>query len=364
MAGDLTNHRAAPVAFGLRAVPQLFGLLQQRDAAVRLRVLDSLCELIRDPERLYQTVHGDFLWQLEVLLKDEDAAVRAKTCELLHLVTNHATGRQALLASPLLPAVTRLMDDPSPSCRRNVHRVLNGLALLPSGADALLTLVPVLILKLRQDEEEEEVQVFLLSTLCCCSRLDALPALTSHGISLLSHKLSHPSPNIRREAAATMMVLRYRCVHCVFCCQQFIYGLRWLCVAGLSVPVDGKREVCEQNVLPVLLGLLQDDDVEVRANAAGVIMNAAVITTGKQLCLHLDVIPVLLNLLSEDGDREGTKALQLYCLRALAALAEAPDGRSQLMNELPLLERRCEAAGDQDISRAAQTVIRVITWVP
>lgn len=36
---------------------------------------------------------ADFLWQLEALLKDEDAAVRAKTCELLHLVSNHAAGR-------------------------------------------------------------------------------------------------------------------------------------------------------------------------------------------------------------------------------------------------------------------------------
>lgn len=141
------------------------------------------------------------------------------------------------------------MDDPSPSCRRNVHRVLNGLALLPSGsvlifhrpagqasaqqlisrfspvgADALLPLVPVLILKLRQEIEEEEVQVFLLSTLSCCSRLDALPALTSHGISLLSHKISHPSPNIRREAAAAMMVLRFKCswFDCICCCQHFI----------------------------------------------------------------------------------------------------------------------------------------------
>lgn len=77
----------------------------------------------------------------------------------------------------------------------------------PTGAHALLTLVPKLMLKL-QEEEEEEVQVLLLSTLSSCSRLDAVPALASDGVSLLGHKLSHRSPNVRREAAAAMMALR------------------------------------------------------------------------------------------------------------------------------------------------------------
>lgn len=79
----------------------------------------------------------------------------------------------------------------------------------PAGAHALLTLVPKLMLKLQEEEEEEEeVQVLLLSTLSSCSRLDAVPALASDGVSLLGHKLSHRSPNVRREAAAAMMALR------------------------------------------------------------------------------------------------------------------------------------------------------------
>lgn len=84
----------------------------------------------------------------------------------------------------------------------------------PAGAEALLSLVPKLMLKLREEQdeeekdEEEEVQVLLLSTLSRCSSLDALPVLASDGVSLLGHKLSHRSPNVRREAAAAMMALR------------------------------------------------------------------------------------------------------------------------------------------------------------
>ncbi|KAM4576376.1 radial spoke head 14 homolog [Odontesthes bonariensis] len=340
MAAALIDPTRAPVAFGRRAVPQLFEELQRPEAERRLPALASLCDLMHEPERLYQTVNGGFLEQLRVLLKDEDPSVRGKTCELLQLLTGHSLGRLALLASGLLPPLSELLDDSSPYCRRNVHRVLNRLARLPAGAEALLTLVPKLMLKLRHQDEEEEVQVLLLSTLCCCSRLNALPALASDGVVLVGKKLCHRSLNIRREAAAAMM--------------------------ALSVPLDGKQQLCEQRVLPVLVALLQDEDVEVQANAAGVIMNTAIITTGKLQCLDLKVIPVLLELLSEmqEEEQRGRKALVLYSLRALTAVAEAPEGRRLLLEQLPLLVRRSEAEQDPDIRRAAQTAIKVVTWTP
>ncbi|XP_017288615.1 radial spoke head 14 homolog [Kryptolebias marmoratus] len=340
MAGSVTLPGRAAVAFGRWSVPLLFGQLDRKEGCL-VPVLASLCDLIHDPEKLYQTVTGGFVEQLKVCLEDEDPAVRRKTCELLQLLTGHSTGRQALLSSSLLPPLSEMLDDSSSSCRRNVHLVLNGIAQLPAGAHALLPLVPKLMLKLSQEEEEEEVEVLLLSTLSCCSRVDALPALASDGVPLLGRKLSHSSPSVRREAAAAMM--------------------------ALSVPVDGKQQVCEEQILPVLVDLLQDDDLEVRTNAAGVVMNAAIITAGKSLSLELNVLPVLLDLLSErpeeEEERRRRKALVLYCLRALTSLAEAPKGRRLLREQLPLLERRTEDR-DQDILRAAQTAIRVVTWTP
>lgn len=91
-------------------------------------------------------------------------------------------------------------------------------------------------------------------------------------------------------------------------------------------------------------------------------------------CLDLDVVPVLLDLVSssEEEDEEEDmekrrrrKALVMYCLRALTTLAEAPRGRHLLMEQLPLLEKWSEVAEkDEDIRRAAQTAVRVITWAP
>ncbi|XP_077377939.1 radial spoke head 14 homolog [Festucalex cinctus] len=345
MTGVHLDPTRAPVAFGRLAIPELFAQLEEPDAARRLRALASLCDLTHDPERLYQVVSEGFLDQLEVLLKDEDAAVRTRTCELLHLITSHNIARQALLASPLLARLSQLLDDPSPLCRTRAHRVMNSLALLPAGAKALQALVPKLMLKLEdeQEEKEEEVQALLLSTLSCCSRLDAGPALSHRGVILIGRKLSHACSNIRREAAGAMM--------------------------ALSVPVEGKRQVCEAAVLPVLADLLRDQDVDVQANAAGAIMNTVVITTGKHQCLELDVLPVLLQLLSERKqdveEEQRRKALVLYSLRALTSLAEAPEGRRRLLLQLPLLVRRSEPPEDDaDIRRAARTAVNVVTWTP
>ncbi|XP_061673679.1 radial spoke head 14 homolog isoform X3 [Syngnathoides biaculeatus] len=321
MTGVHIDPSRAPVAFGRLAIPELFAQLVEPDAARRLRALASLCDLTHDPERLYQVVTEGFLDQLEVLLKDGDPAVRTRTCELLHLITSHNIAR------------TR------------AHRVINSLALLPAGANALQNLVPKLMLKLQEEKEEkeEEVQALLLSTLSCCSRLDAGPALSHRGVTLIGRKLSHACSNIRREAAGAMM--------------------------ALSVPVEGKRQVCEAAVLPILADLLQDQDVDVQANAAGAIMNTVVITTGKHQCLELDVLPVLLQLLSERKqdmeEEQRRKALVLYSLRALTSLAEAPDGRQRLLLQLPLLVGRSEPPEeDADIRRAARTAVNVVTWTP
>lgn len=90
---------------------------------------------------------------------------------------------------------------------RTVQGLIVGFPRRHAGAEALLSLVPKLMLKLTK-EEDEEVQLLLLSTLTHCSRLDALPGLASDGVSLLGRKLSHRSSIIRRDAAAAMMALR------------------------------------------------------------------------------------------------------------------------------------------------------------
>lgn len=48
-----------------------------------------------------------------------------------------------------------------------------------------------------------------------------------------------------------------------------------------SVPLEGKNQVWQYGVIPILVELLSDPDEEVQANAAGALMHATVTTEGK-----------------------------------------------------------------------------------
>lgn len=286
-----------------------------------------------------------------------------------------------------------------------------------AGAQEILQLVPKMMQKLQKGEEEEEVQVLLLFTLTSCSRLDPGPALANDGISLLRDKLTHSSTSVRREAAAAMMALWSVTIPYFFVsvpCPR-LFSERPLSV-HVSVCEDGKHQVCKGAVLPVVSRLLWDEDVDVRVNAAGVIMYAVITTTGtnahfrqsvkwtlksnsehvqhifppnkkkvaqilerdsqpvpaligKQQCLDLDLVPVLLDLVSQQNQEEDEgklkrwKTLVVYCLQALASLAEAPDGRRILLEQLPRLVETSQAE-DKDIRQAAQTTVKVVSWMP
>ncbi|XP_023813851.1 radial spoke head 14 homolog isoform X2 [Oryzias latipes] len=242
----------APVAFGRWAVPLLAEQLRLPGRDVRLRALAALIDVLRQPLRGPEALTEGFLQQLKVLLEDEDPCVRAKVCQLLHVLAAHTCGRQALLAASFLPPLSQLLEDPP--CRRTVFLLLSRLSLHSSGRVSLLTLLPKLMKKLQEEEEEEEdeVQVLFLSLLRCCFQADPEAALRSDAVALLAPKLSNGALNICKAAAAAMM--------------------------ALSVPMGGKVEVCDQKVLPAVAALLQEEDEEAQLNATGVIMFAAVTT--------------------------------------------------------------------------------------
>lgn len=79
---------------------------------------------------------------------------------------------------------------------------------------------------------------------------------------------------------------------------------------------------------------------------------------------------MLLDLVSQRNQEEEEeeklkrrKALVVYCLQALTSLAEAPDGRLILLEQLPRLVETSQTE-DQEIRQAAQTAIKVVSWTP
>ncbi|XP_041079479.1 radial spoke head 14 homolog [Polyodon spathula] len=322
----------APVAFGRRALPKLNEELQSPELLTRQRALMSLCDLVHDPEIALEAMRIGCLDSLKLLLRDVDSTVRMKTTEVFYRLATHNAGRVAFLKSDVILPLAQLFDDPVDICRRNMHMAIEMMSEFPGGAVGLVEagLIPRLVFKLTS--ELEEIQELILDTLHFCLCVDTSEALATETVSVLKEKLSHCSGRICSKAARALM--------------------------DISVPLEGKLKLCEEEVIPILVNLLGDPSPEVAASAAGALMSATVTTAGKYAALSADALPPLLGLV-----RSPQMSVCLNAVKAITVLAEAPEGRKELLKHLDLLE---DLRGhDSEITRrAAETAMRVITWKP
>ncbi|KAM4051517.1 radial spoke head 14 homolog [Anomaloglossus baeobatrachus] len=322
----------AAVAFGERALPKLNEELRDPALLTRQRALMAVCDLLHDPENVYQAVRLGFMESLKDLLYDQDCTVRQKTTEIFYIMAGYNIGRDGILKSDIIVAISHLLDDPVDICRRNMHQMYEMLSELPAGAAALVAagLVSQLVRKL--ESELDEIQEVILETLHFCLQADASQALGAGAVMVLKEKLSHPLVSIRRKAACALM--------------------------EICVPLEGKESVCKAEVIPLLVHLLDDSDTEVRANVAGALMYITITTQGKYAALHCGVIPKLLALVKADDSK-----VRLNCLKALTTLSETPEGRKILLQDVSLIQS-CTQDSSEAVSRAASIAVRVIQWKP
>ncbi|XP_028909718.1 radial spoke head 14 homolog isoform X1 [Ornithorhynchus anatinus] len=261
-----------------------------------------------------------------------DSTVRHKTTEVLFIMSNYNVGRDGILENGVIPVLAQLIDDPLNISRRNLHNIFWMVAQLPAGAEGIVEnrLIPALVKKLRM--EMEEIQELILETLYSCLQVNAFEALESGAVLILRDVLYSNSETIRSRAARAMM--------------------------AISVPLEGKKQVCNNNVIPVLVHLLKDQNAEVQANAAGALMNATVTTEGKYAALTAGAIFHLLELVNKNSSK-----VRLNSIKALTMLAEAPEGRKKLLEQLKTLQER-EMDPNEAVRRAARIAVKVIQWRP
>ncbi|XP_075754116.1 radial spoke head 14 homolog isoform X1 [Pelodiscus sinensis] len=343
----------APIAFGERALPKLNEELQSPELLTRQRALMALCDLVHDPENVYQAVQLGFLDNLKNLLLDQDSTVRQKTTEVLYVMATHTVGRNGFIENGVIPALSQLLNDPEDICRRNMHRAFKMMSELPtglgrkrqwgkwkkmsdnshnSGAFDIVGngLVSSLVLKLKT--EVDEIQELILDTLAGCLCVEAFEALASGAVPILKEKLTHQSEAIRSKAARSLL--------------------------GISVPLEGKNIVWDEEVIPVLVSLLEDSDVEVRADAAGALMFATITTQGKYAAFNADAITPLLKLVSDESSK-----VRLNAIKSLTMLSETPEGRKVLLDHVDLFREHLNDPSEA-VSRAAKIAIKVIEWKP
>ncbi|XP_030357375.1 radial spoke head 14 homolog isoform X1 [Strigops habroptila] len=321
----------APVAFGRRALPKLNEELQSPELLTQQRALMTLCDLVHDPQNVYQALELGVLDNLKTLLVHQDSTVRQKTTEILYIMTTHSVGRHGLIQNGVISALAELLDDPVDICRKNTHLVFEYMSKLTEGAVGILHagLIPLLVSKLKN--ELEEIQELILGTLSNCLRVEASEALAADAVTVLKEKLTHSSVATRSKAA-------------------------WA-ILEIGTHPEGKNEVCEE-VIPVLVSLLEDTDPEVQASATGALMFAAIKPQGRFSALGAGAIPPLLKLAAEESGKA-----QLSAIKALTMLAELPKGRKTLLNHLDTFQQ-CLKDPSKAVKRAAKTAINVIQWKP
>ncbi|KAM7089939.1 radial spoke head 14 homolog [Ciconia maguari] len=321
----------APIAFGKRGLPKLNEELQSPELLAQQRALMALCDLVHDPENVYQAIEVGFLDNLKTLLLHHDSTVRQKTTEILYVMAMHSVGRQGLIQNGIISALTELLDDPVDICRKNTHQIFEMMAKLPEGAVGILHagLIPLLVLKLKT--ETDGIQELILDTLSNCLRVEASEALATGAITILKEKLTNSSVAIRSKAACVLL--------------------------EIGTHTEGKSVVCEE-VIPVLVNLLEDADPEVQAGATGALMFATVKPQGRFAALGAEAIPPLLKLVAEE-----TSKARLSAIKTLTMLAELPEGRKTLLDHTDTFQQclndPCEA-----VKRAAKIAISVIKWKP
>nr|XP_010302140.1 PREDICTED: rhabdoid tumor deletion region protein 1 [Balearica regulorum gibbericeps] len=123
----------APIAFGKRALPKLTEELRSPELVTQQQALMALCDLVHDPENVYQAIEIGVLHNLKILLVHHDSTVRQKTTQILYTMAMHNVGRQGLIQNGVISALTELLDDPVDICRKNMHQIFDMMAKLPEG---------------------------------------------------------------------------------------------------------------------------------------------------------------------------------------------------------------------------------------
>jgi len=323
----------APLAFGDRAVPRLNRELNDANLVTRQRAVRSLSDHLHDPEHIATALRDGIHLSLKSLLIDTDVTIREKSLECLHIIAQHAIGRDVFLESDIVLPVSELYDDKEAIVRKNAHLTLKMVSETPLGAEGLVQskLVPKLVTLL--PGELDEIKILILDELHFCMSIDTTDALDTEGMEIHTELLSHENPEIRGRAARNIM--------------------------DLSIPLAGKNKAVEVDTVPKIVKLLDDENVFVRANAAGALMMITITTKGKYTAINSGALEPLVTIL---GDERSTE-IRVNALKAITCLSEAPEGREWLSKHVTKIT---DLTSDKNpaVVKHANIAVNIITWRP
>ncbi|CAF0914935.1 unnamed protein product [Adineta steineri] len=329
---QLVDPTRTPLAFLNRAVPRLNRELKSEDLLLRQRAVRSLCDYLHDPEHILPCLDEDIPATLLALLKDNDQFCRLKSAECYYVIASHAIGRQAMLACNVIPRLAELFNDKEASVRRNAHKAVSMYSEAPPGAQNLIELRLVETLLKKLVSELDEIKELILNTIHFCLMVDVEQALAADAMSTLTSLLGHPSDKIKTLVALTIF--------------------------HLSVSLKGKERAVEIGTVDRLVALLDSDDKTLKSKTALALSVICIITPGKYCTIKAGAIPKLVALLNNESTE-----LIVNALKAITCIAEAPEGRKQLLESVDQIDQYVDHRLP-NIAKHAQIAAKVIKWKP
>ncbi|XP_067134338.1 radial spoke head 14 homolog [Centruroides vittatus] len=310
-------------------------LCQDNDEETRKKTLQSLCDLLYDPQNAYQYLRRGLRENLESTWIDSDEFVCTKGAEILSIITVTPAGRKAFLAFNLIEGAILLLDHELQNVRKHAYTTLRNLSCNPEGSAAIVYHDSIIILIKKLKEENDENKEIILEIIHECLKINAFKTekvLNAGAITIIIELFESDSIVIKRKAAIVM--------------------------ADLCMSEIGKTIACEQALDAIIKHLKETTDSEFRTKLCYLLVMITVIIKGKFKAVEGNALPLLLCIL-EDSSVETRK----NCLKAITMLAEVPTGREFFLKNIQEI-RHLLSDPDKEVREIAEVAYEVIIWKP
>jgi len=325
---DLSKHNLYPEGSTERA--ELMNVIRQK-------ALYALIELLHDPVNVSQTVSNDLVVSLNERCTDANACIREYSVICMGAVAEQHLGLRELYAQGSIGVLCRMMDDEDHVTRCNVFLALLKVCHTPAGVNKVLEeegSFEMIIEKCRWDD----VEVKNLALELLYAMLKIQPGISTERIVLAIKALGE----LLEEHEAPLR--------------------QWSCnnIMTLTISTEGKQIAIAENVVPLLIRMVSDEQSTVRAAAMGALMNITVCNQGKRLILNNEgILPVMAML-----EHSVNEVSLLNVVKTIANVAECPEARLELQGCVPRLRQLEKSSENKLLVQNCTVAIEAVTWTP
>ncbi|GLV35551.1 hypothetical protein CBL_01299 [Carabus blaptoides fortunei] len=326
-------------AFGRWALPKIYKDLHKKDDIVVLQAISSICDLMHDPEKIYEAMRLKFVKRLAGLLDGhENVAVQERILIALQTIASHAVGREEMLKHQnLLDKLKVLLNNDSTEIRFKTAAVIENLARSFTAACVLIRQDYIQsLLECVTKDEKRTVMLHLQS-------LEILFVHTSGQVLALAYNGLEKMVSLLQQNDFDIIPLACNCLALL-----------------VSLP-EGKQMSVERDLLVKLNELLHLKNSDIYTAAAQVIMFATHTVKSKH---RAATVPGLAKRLLHLANDFNNPPVQMFAMKALGNMCEHPTLRKEFEKKHLNDVYEIKTHGMEELTQYKEILIKIISWKP